>query len=44
MGSFVDMTGKRFSHLMALTVAGNYEPSICRWATWAEQNKNKRAA
>ncbi|MDR5729695.1 MAG: hypothetical protein RB191_19945 [Terriglobia bacterium] len=23
-------------------VNGNYEPSNCRWASWAEQNRNKR--
>ena len=21
---------------------GNYEPNNCKWATWSEQNKNKR--
>ena len=26
-----------------INVNGNYEPSNCRWATMAEQNKNKRA-
>ena len=28
--------------LERIDVNGNYEPSNCKWATWSEQNKNKR--
>lgn len=28
--------------LERIDVNGNYEPSNCKWATWAEQNRNKR--
>lgn len=37
-------TGKRneFSLDRFPDVNGNYEPGNCRWATWDQQNKNKR--
>jgi len=39
----VEEFGKKQTSIDRIDVNGNYEPSNCKWATYAEQNKNKRA-
>jgi hypothetical protein len=34
--------GEKNTTLERINVNGNYEPDNCRWATWSEQNLNKR--
>ena len=38
----VEKYGEKDTTLDRIDVNGNYEPSNCRWATWKEQQANKR--